>query len=103
VKENTTRHQWSRRRHARAAYTICDSMRTLTGPGLGAGTVAVTSRPGFGAAFGALTAAQRQALRLHYLDGYPVDRVAHVMGRSITAARDLERRALSRLHAACTA
>jgi RNA polymerase sigma-70 factor (ECF subfamily) len=103
VARAATRHCWSQRRYARAAYTICDSMRTPTGPVLVARTVAVTSRPGFGPAFGALTDAQREAIRLRYLDGYPLDRVAQVMGRSIPAVRDLERRALRRLHAACTA
>ena len=103
VARAATRHCWSQRRYTRAAYTICDSLRTPTGPVLVARTVAVTSRPGFGPAFGALTDAQREAIQLRYLDGYPVDRVAQVMGRSIPAVRDLERRALRRLHAACTA
>lgn len=103
VARAATRHCWSQRRYTRAAYTICDSLRTPTGLVLVARTVAVTSRPGFGPAFGALTDAQQQAIQLRYLDGYPVDRVAQVMGRSIPAVRDLERRALRRLHAACTA
>ncbi len=103
VARAATRHQWSQRRYTRAPYTICDSMRTPTGPVLVARTVAVTSRPGFEPAFGALTDAQREAIRLRYLDGYPIDRVARVMGRSVPAVRDLERRALRRLHAACTA
>jgi RNA polymerase sigma-70 factor (ECF subfamily) len=98
-----TRHQWSQRRYTRAAYTACDSVRTPTGPVLVARTIAVTTRPGFGPAFGTLTALQRQAIELHYLDGYPRDRAAQVMGRSIAAFRDLERRALRRLQHAHTA
>jgi DNA-directed RNA polymerase specialized sigma24 family protein len=61
VARAATRHLWSQRRYARAAYTIADSRPTPTGPVLVARTVAVTSRPGFGPAFGALTDAQRQA------------------------------------------
>ena len=96
------RHEWTRRHETRAAYTVGDTLRTPTGPVLVARTVAVTTRPGFGPAFGTLTALQRQAIELHYLDGYPRDRAAQVMGRSIAAFRDLERRALRRLRHAHT-
>lgn len=96
------RHEWTQRCHTRAAYTVGDTLRAPTGPVLVARTVAVTTRPGFGPAFGTLTALQRQAIELHYLDGYPRDRAAQVMGRSIAAFRDLERRALRRLRHAHT-
>jgi RNA polymerase sigma-70 factor (ECF subfamily) len=97
------RHEWTRRHETRAGFTVNgESLRTPTGPVLDPPTVAVTTRPGFGPAFGTLTTLQRQAIELHYLDGYPRDRAAQVMGRSVAAFRDLERRALRRLRDAHT-
>jgi RNA polymerase sigma-70 factor (ECF subfamily) len=62
----------------------------------------VLARPGFSHALAKLTDLQRRAIQLCYLDGYPRDRAAQAMGRSTAAMRDLERRALRRLHAVCS-
>ena len=45
-----------------------------------------------------LTPDQRRAIQLRYLDGYPRDAAARLMGRSIEAVRCLERRAIRRMH-----
>ena len=46
-----------------------------------------------------LTPDQRRAIQLRYLDGYPRDAAARLMGRSIEAVRCLERRAIRRMQA----
>jgi RNA polymerase sigma-70 factor (ECF subfamily) len=101
-----TRHGWSQRRYVRAAYTVYQD-RTAAGaadPRVAENqTVAVLARPGFVHALARLTALQRRAVQLRYLDGYPRDHAAHAMGRSTAAMRDLERRALRRLQHSCTA
>jgi RNA polymerase sigma-70 factor (ECF subfamily) len=45
-----------------------------------------------------LTPDQRQAIQLRYLDGYPRDAAAHLMHRSIEAARCLEAGAAHHAH-----
>ncbi|HEX8629368.1 MAG TPA: sigma-70 family RNA polymerase sigma factor [Catenuloplanes sp.] len=96
------RHDWSQRRYTRAAYSVYHD-RTTAADAIGVRTIAVLARPGFSHALARLTDLQRRAIQLRYLDGYPRDRAAQAMGRSTAAMRDLERRALRRLHAACTA
>jgi RNA polymerase sigma-70 factor (ECF subfamily) len=49
-----------------------------------------------------LTADQRRAIQLCYLDGYPRDAAARLMGRSTEAIRCLERRAIRHLQTALT-
>ena len=95
-----TRHRWSQRRYLRAAYTVYED-RT-SDPQLTAVTLAVLRRPGFSHALARLTAPQRQVVQLRYLDGYPRDRTATAMGRSIPAVCWLERAALRRLHIECS-
>ncbi|MFJ6949992.1 sigma factor-like helix-turn-helix DNA-binding protein, partial [Micromonospora aurantiaca (nom. illeg.)] len=49
-----------------------------------------------------LTPDQRRAIQLRYLDGYPRDAAARLMGRSVWAVGDLERRALRRMQITLT-
>jgi RNA polymerase sigma-70 factor (ECF subfamily) len=95
-----TRHGWSQRRYLRAAYTVYED-RTAD-PQPTAVTLAVLRRPGFSHALARLTPLQRQVVQLRYLDGYPRDRTATAMGRSVAAVRWLERAALRRLHTECS-
>jgi len=50
-----------------------------------------------------LTVAQRRAIQLRYLDGYPRDAAARLVDRSTEAVRDLEMRGLRHLEAALDA
>lgn len=94
-----TRHDWSRRRYTRAAYTLHEhASRTPASTGLAESH----RRPGrvtFVHAMARLTPDQRRAIQLRYLDGYPRDATARLMGRSIEAVRGLERRAIRRMQA----
>ncbi|HEY2671083.1 MAG TPA: sigma-70 family RNA polymerase sigma factor [Rugosimonospora sp.] len=94
------RHDWSRRRYTRAAYTLHEqASRAPSGLAL----VQPTTRPGrltFVHAMARLTTDQRRAIQLRYLDGYPRDAAARVMGRSAEAVRCLERRAIRRMRVA---
>ncbi|GAA3943311.1 hypothetical protein GCM10022629_62870 [Amorphoplanes auranticolor] len=63
-------------------------------------TPARLGRTTFAHAMARLTAARRRAIRLRYLDGYPCDAAARLLGRSTEAVRDLARRGLRRLRAA---
>jgi RNA polymerase sigma-70 factor (ECF subfamily) len=97
-----TRHDWSRRRYTRAAYTVRDHAARDTAPPLAADP---PDRPGhitFVHAMARLTAAERRAIQLRYLDGYPRDAAARLMDRSPEAVRCLERRALRRMRANLT-
>ncbi|MBM0226129.1 RNA polymerase sigma factor [Micromonospora sp. ATA51] len=101
-----TRHTWAQRRYLRTAYTVYEG-RTLNtvdtvDNALETTRATVLARPGFSHALARLTTLQRRAIQLRYLDGYRRDHTAQMMGRSVAAVRDLERRALRRLHAAHT-
>ena len=94
-----TRHDWSRRRYTRAAYTLHEqASRSTASSGL-AEPASRSRRVTFVHAMARLTADQRRAIQLRYLDGYPRDAAARLMNRSIEAVRCLERRAIRRLHA----
>ena len=95
-----TQHGWSQRRYVRAAHTVHEDRTTGIPP---APPVAVLRRPGFSQVLARLTVLQRQVIQLRYLDGYPQDRAAAQMGRTVTSLRWLERAALRRLHAECAA
>jgi RNA polymerase sigma-70 factor (ECF subfamily) len=98
--EACTRHDWSRRRYTRAAYALHEqASRTTTGP-TPAEPATRPRRATFVHAMARLTADQRRAIQLRYLDGYPRDAAASLMDRSIEAVRCLERRAIVRLQAA---
>lgn len=92
-------HDWSRRRYVRAAYAVRDHDPAPAAPDAG-DLPARLGRITFVHAMARLTAAQRRAIQLRYLDGYPRDAAARLMDRSTQAVRDLERRALRRLQAA---
>jgi RNA polymerase sigma-70 factor, ECF subfamily len=97
-----TRHQWSRNRYLRAAYTVYEDRHATrdTGP-LDIAQCAVPALPArvtFVHAMARLTAEQRRAIQLRLLDGYPRDAAAHAMGKSVAAVKSLEQRALRRLH-----
>jgi RNA polymerase sigma-70 factor (ECF subfamily) len=92
-------HDWSRRRYVRAAYAVRDHDPAAADAG---DPPARLSRITFVHAMARLTAAQRRAIQLLYLDGYPRDTAARLMDRSTEAVRDLERRALRRLQTALT-
>ncbi|NJP30750.1 RNA polymerase sigma factor [Micromonospora thermarum] len=88
------RHDWSRRRYMRAAYAVRDHCSKDTA------APAVSNPPGritFVHAMARLTADQRRAIQLRYLDGYPRDAAARLMDRSAEAVRCLERRAIRRM------
>ena len=99
-----TRHGWSQRRYLRAAYTVYEDRTADAQPTAQPApvTLAVLRRPGFSHALARLTPLQRQVVQLRYLDGYPRDHTATVMGRSIAAVRWLERAARRRLHTECS-
>ncbi|MFI1996258.1 RNA polymerase sigma factor [Actinoplanes sp. NPDC020271] len=94
-------HDWSRRRYVRAAYAVRDHEPAPAAP-VTAGPPARLGRITFAHAMAKLTGAQRRAIQLRYLDGYPRDAAARAMNRSTEAVRDLERRGLRHLHAALT-
>ena len=92
-----TRHDWSRRRYTRAAYTLHEhASRNTTSSGL-AEPHSRPRRVTFVHALARLTPNQRRAIQLRYIDGYPRDAAARLMGRSIEAVRCLERRAIRRM------
>jgi len=92
-----TAHRWSQRRYLRAAYTVYRDRASEPAPTVV--STALLRRPGFAHALARLTPAQRRVVHLRYLDGFPRDRTAAVMGRTVAAVRWLERAALRRLHA----
>jgi RNA polymerase sigma-70 factor (ECF subfamily) len=95
-------HDWSRRRYVRAAYVVRNHEPSPAAPDTGE-TPARLGRITFAHAMARLTAAQRHAIQLRYLDGYPRDAAARLMNRSTQAVRDLERRGLRHLQAALAA
>jgi RNA polymerase sigma-70 factor, ECF subfamily len=94
-------HDWSRRRYVRAAYAVRDHDPAPAATDAG-DPPARLGRITFAHAMARLTTAQRRAVQLRYLDGYPRDTAARLMDRSTEAVRHLERRALRRLQAALT-
>ena len=95
-----TAHRWSQRRYLRAAYTIYEDRTGDRQPA--ALTLAGLHRPGLTHALARLTPLQRQVVQLRYLDGYPREHTAAVIGRSVATVRCLERAALCRLHTECS-
>jgi RNA polymerase sigma-70 factor (ECF subfamily) len=95
-------HDWSRRRYVRAAYAVCDDEPAPAAPAA-LGAPARLGRITFTHTMASLTAAQRHAIQLRYLDGYPRDAAARLMDRSTEAVRDLERCGLRHLQAALAA
>lgn len=93
------RHDWSRRRYVRAAYAARDHDPVPAVVDTGE-TPARLGRITFAHAMARLTAAQRHAIQLRYLDGYPRDAAARLMNRTAEAVRCLERRGLRHLQAA---
>uniref|UniRef100_UPI0013C32867 sigma-70 family RNA polymerase sigma factor n=1 Tax=Allorhizocola rhizosphaerae TaxID=1872709 RepID=UPI0013C32867 len=87
------------RRYTRAAYTLHEHARRHATASTG--FAEPQRRPGrvtFVHAMARLTPDQRRAIQLRYLDGYPRDAAARLMGRSVEAVRCLERRAIRRMH-----
>ena len=93
-------HDWSHRRYVRAAYAIHDNNSPDTAPAFGGDQPARPGRITFVHAMARLTADQRHAIQLRYLDGYPRDTAARLMERSAEAVRCLERRAIRRMQTA---
>ena len=106
-----TRHDWSRRRYVRAAYTIYTDRTAAAATGTGTGTdqnaarraPSVLGRIRFAGALAHLTVGQRRVIQLRYLDGDNRVHAAAAMRRSVPAVRGLERRALRRLQSTYTA
>jgi len=96
-----TRHDWSRRRYLRAAYTLYQDTTSWQA----AGPPAPTSAPPAAGqarvrhALARLSAEQRLAIELIYLDGNPHETVAVLMARSVPTVKALERLALRHLQA----
>lgn len=97
-----TRHGWAARRYRRAAHEVHEHDTTPTATSVPARPT-IGGRLAFVLGMARLTDNQRKAIQLRYLDGYPRDVAAAVMGRSTEAVRDLERRGLRHLTAALTA
>lgn len=95
-------HDWSRRRYVRAAYAVRDHEPAPSAPAVAAPPDRL-GRITFAHAMARLSAAQRRAIQLRYLDGYPRDAAARLMDRSTDAVRDLERRGLRHLQTALAA
>ncbi|MEU4593310.1 RNA polymerase sigma factor [Micromonospora aurantiaca (nom. illeg.)] len=97
-------HDWSRRRYLRAAYAVReDADRSPAAPVTAEPDPTRLGRLPFVHAMARLTPDQRRAIQLRYLDGYPRDAAARLMGRSVWAVGDLERRALRRMQITLTA
>ncbi|GAB3861846.1 RNA polymerase sigma factor [Dactylosporangium cerinum] len=104
-----TSHSWSQRRYLRAAHTVYTVRTADAAPGP-ADRRAITAVAHSGVSNGALSAAlarltadQRHAVQLRYLDGYSRGDAAVRMRRTVAAIESLERRALLRLHELSTA
>lgn len=95
-----TRHDWSRRRYTRAAYTLHEHASRSTASHSLAEPHSRPRRVTYVHAMARLTPDQRRAIQLRYLDGYPRDAAAQLMNRSIEAIRCLERRAIQRMQTA---
>jgi RNA polymerase sigma-70 factor (ECF subfamily) len=95
-----TAQSWSQRRYLRAAYTVYEDRTAASQPA--PVTADLLRRPGFRHALAWLTPAQRKAVQLRYLDGYPRDHAARLMQLSVGAVTGLEREGLRRLHAVYT-
>ncbi|MGJ3224054.1 RNA polymerase sigma factor [Micromonospora aurantiaca (nom. illeg.)] len=95
-------HDWSRRRYVRAAYAVRDHATRHTAAPPAIERNRPPGRITFVHAMARLTADQRRAIHLRYLDGYPRDTAARLMGRSTEAVRCLERRAIRRMQRALT-
>lgn len=95
-----TRRGWAARRYLRAAHEIHDLAAIAPAAAPAPRTLTVGWRMAFVAGMARLTDNQRTAIQLRYLDGYPRDLAAAVMGLSTAAIKDLERRGLRRLNAA---
>jgi RNA polymerase sigma factor (sigma-70 family) len=95
-----TRHGRAARRYLHAAHETHDQAAIAPAAAPAPRTFTVGWRMAFVAGMARLTDNQRTAIQLRYLDGYPRDLAAAVMGRSTEANRDLERRGLRRLNAA---
>jgi RNA polymerase sigma-70 factor (ECF subfamily) len=93
-----TCHDWSRRRYVRAAYQVyADTARPAENPA----PLPATAPPAvLMQAMAGLRRDQRRALTLRYIDGYPRDRAAAIMRRSVAAMTELERRARAELRRA---
>ncbi|NUR31260.1 MAG: sigma-70 family RNA polymerase sigma factor [Catenulispora sp.] len=97
-------HDWSRRRYLSAAYSLRETADRAPDPvSIEPPVPARLGRLSFVHAMARLTPDQRRAIQLRYLDGYPRDAAARLMGRSVWAVGDLERRALRRLQITLTA
>ncbi|MDG4751321.1 sigma-70 family RNA polymerase sigma factor [Micromonospora sp. WMMD718] len=96
-------HDWSRRRYLRAAYAVReDADRSPAAQVTAEPAPTRLGRLPFVHAMARLTPDQRRAIQLRYLDGYPRDAAARLMGRSVWAVGDLERRALRRMQITLT-
>ncbi len=94
-----TRHDWSRRRYVRAAYTVYEDTTPTGRPDTGPQAVEPVR---ISHALARLSDDQRRAVQLRYLDGHPLVMVAVLMGRTVDAVRTLQRQALLHLHNALT-
>jgi RNA polymerase sigma-70 factor (ECF subfamily) len=97
-------HDWSRRRYVRAAYAAREHADRAPAAPLTTDptTPARLGRLPFVHALARLTPGQRRAIQLRYLDGYPRDAAARLMGCNTESVRGLERRALRRMQITLT-
>ena len=88
-----TRYLWSQRRYLRAAHTIYDDHQRADRHA----PQPAAAGPGPVEAMAALPDGQRQVAHLRFLDGHTPQATARLLGRSVRAVADLERRARQRL------
>jgi RNA polymerase sigma-70 factor (ECF subfamily) len=94
-----TRHDWSRRRYVRAAYTVYEDTTPTGQPATAAQAVEPVR---ISHALARLSDDQRRAVQLRYLDGHPLVVVAVLMGRTVDAVATLQRQALRHLRSDLT-
>jgi len=98
-----TRHDRSQRRNVRAAYTVYQDSTSWQASGPPAPTSAPPAAGPVRHALARLSAEQRLAIQLIYLDGHPHETVALLMARSVHAVKALQRHAPGSLPSDLTA
>jgi RNA polymerase sigma-70 factor, ECF subfamily len=97
-----TRHSWSQRRYLRAALTIGEQQRRRSAAAPEPAPVAASPRV-IAQALAELDPDERRALQLRFLDGQPRQATARLMGCSLWALRQTQKRALRQLAARLSA
>jgi RNA polymerase sigma-70 factor (ECF subfamily) len=92
-----TRYHWSHRRYMRAALTVGEATSRVPADQPNTQVPSRLNRISFVHALARLSPNQRRVMQLRYLDGYPRDHAATLMGYTKDSLRHLEYRALGSL------